>query len=442
MGNRTLEARVRRCPCLKPPKPNEHHVLFQAALPLNLLALPTEVIHLITNWLFLQDIANLRLTCTALYSTCPSSLRFQSFFESKRVELTVDGLRLFYDGLGSGGLARSRLRNMTLSAPDRFVTVDLPTGALLPQRKETIEEVETKDREWLEKFEIFRCAFVQLAMHGPGLESLTLEVVCEEELQPSCYNIVTHENFELVLGALAEAQPRVQSVKFLHPTGGSSVELDMEWYSSSFIHLKQVNWNGAREHNALSSLTWLPSRTVEAITRPGSDQHENITDTHTGLASLIRLTPGLEALDWSFESLYKPQPSRPWIYEPIVKLCTEGSLIELSLCNVRGREQDLFAYITLSEVCHLFLSRVSLTKGTFRSSFDYCTSPDSRIIELSLDTLYEKSPGRLNLARVCFTCTGRGPSNALVWNDGDKLNLDRSLKLLGPVSKSIRSTTR
>lgn len=82
-----------------------------------------------------------------------------------------------------------------------------------------------------------------------------------------------------------------------------------------------------------------------------------------------------------------------WCHERLLqRLVTLKSLPNLTRSTLRGiyaTESDLLAFIKRTRVSELSLENVTLSSGTFRSIFDYCTSAATSITKLNFDVLCE-----------------------------------------------------
>jgi hypothetical protein len=133
----------------------------------------------------------------------------------------------------------------------------------------------------------------------------------------------------------------------------------------------------------------------------------------TVLARLLRLSGQLEDLELHQCSIRaKILRRRGRLFKHIVEIHTPQKLKRLELRGLAMEEQDLLVFIQRAEIRELSMYNTTLSSGTFRSIFDYCTSSES-----GMDRLYF-----MNLVEQQLLVYFQGPKNGLAepW-----LNFDR-----------------
>ncbi|EXL39579.1 hypothetical protein FOCG_17818 [Fusarium oxysporum f. sp. radicis-lycopersici 26381] len=112
-------------------------------MPLGLESCPEPVVECIAQLLDLDDIRNLRLSCKSL-ALESSQYHFRTFFRSKHVNVTVDALRTFSEGIQAGGLRclihkNGSLRLLTLRVAivrnGEETPLPVDSGPLVPLQK-------------------------------------------------------------------------------------------------------------------------------------------------------------------------------------------------------------------------------------------------------------------------------------------------------------------
>jgi hypothetical protein len=113
-----------------------------------------------------------------------------------------------------------------------------------------------------------------------------------------------------------------------------------------------------------------------------------------GLAKLLQLCSQLEDLEIHYYRLRlrlrgTPDPHRERVLQRVAEAETLPKLKRLELHGVYVREQDLLTVIQRTSVRKLFMHGVIMYRGTFRSTFDYCTSDAAGMEELYFHKLLE-----------------------------------------------------
>lgn len=415
-----------------------------------------DVIYEIINYLEPDAISNLRLSCKTLAIKSSSSYRVKSLFRSKHVELTEQALRACTEGTQAGGLY-CLVKELTLSS--------FAGGDDAPRRTR-----QGRVQLWRKnKDSLLSQSFIALKRNGPTgrLASLSLEVVIPPDLkarlQPANARIESDwtplseaavDAFHTTFRALATSQLRIEGLNMFNGPGQERCSLPCN-------ELSKVDWDGEGLTESLSSMRSLSislsnrvskfdededghAITDNGTTRQSRRNHHDKEDVSiaqhernfTGLASLFQLLNNLESFELHYFRLRGEIQGLPspmdWCHERLLqRLVTLNSLPNLTRSTIRGiyaTESDLLAFIKRTRVSELSLENVTLSSGTFRSIFDYCTSASTSITKFNFDILYEMGshpwpmvlflgPGR---SRLGYDAVGLGSES--LERGGDDIN--------------------
>ncbi|QKD63142.1 uncharacterized protein FOBCDRAFT_254811 [Fusarium oxysporum Fo47] len=382
-------------------------------MPLGLESCPEPVVECIVQLLDLDDICNLRLTCKSL-ALRSSQYRFRTFFRSKHIKLMVDALRTFAEGIQAGGL-QSLIQHLYL------VGIVDECGSRKPGRQNYWQNEETRRTQ---EVNLLSQAFNGLAKYSkngsPRLLTLRVAIVRNGEettlpadsgplvpLQRSVW-LRTMHTFDTVVSALAASGLRIDGLNIFS-------EPDMHCSSLACDQINAIEWNDsgfAKTLATLRSLSISLSTRVFAFPRALQENKQDVgrsskrdaaevqaeaedENDFVGLSRLLRLCNQLENLEINYLRVpigYSALVGH-FYYETILQRIVElDRLPILKRCKFSGisaKEADLLGFIQRARVRELSLEKVILCTGTFRSTFDYCTSRAASMTNLHFDTLYE-----------------------------------------------------
>ena len=127
-----------------------------------------------------------------------------------------------------------------------------------------------------------------------------------------------------------------------------------------------------------------------------SDRDDSITDAEDehkfmGLAKLLQLSSQLEDLELHKCDLReKTLTLRERLFQHIAEIHTPPKLKRLELRGLVVEEQDLLVFIQRTGIGELSMYNTTLSSGTFRSIFDYCTGNGSGMERLYFKDLFEQ----------------------------------------------------
>jgi hypothetical protein len=133
-----------------------------------------------------------------------------------------------------------------------------------------------------------------------------------------------------------------------------------------------------------------------------------------GLVKFLQLAHLLDSLEIHY---YQLNTAHLFLRDPyahderlLKQVAKSEKLPKLKQCRLRGiyiSDRDLLAFIQRTATRRLFMEKVTMSSGTFRSIFDYCTGEAAGIEELYFDDLLEKhnmlyfrSPNQVGHAQV------------------------------------------
>ncbi|OBT78227.1 hypothetical protein VF21_03016 [Pseudogymnoascus sp. 05NY08] len=393
-----------------------------------------DIINEIVNHLEPDAIRNLRLSCKTLSIKSSSTHGVKALFQSKHVELTERALRACAEGTQAGGLycLIKELALTSIAGGDGDAPRRTRQGRLQIWR-------ENKDS-------LLSQSFIALKRNGPTgrLASLSLKVAVPADLKANIQpanaraaydwrrlSEAAVDAFQTTFRALATSQLRIESLNLFNGPGQQRRSLPSN-------ALSKVDWDSEGLTESLSSMRSfsisLSNRVFKfdedeyghviadnGTTRGSQRNHHDGEDVSiaqyernfTGLASLFQLLKNLESFELHYFRLRGelqglPSP-RDWCHERLLQhLVTLNSLPNLTRSTLRGiyaTEANLLAFIKRTRVSELSLQSVTLSSGTFRSIFDYCTSAATSITKLDFDVLYEMGARPAHM--VLFLGAGR-----------------------------------
>jgi len=118
---------------------------------------------------------------------------------------------------------------------------------------------------------------------------------------------------------------------------------------------------------------------------------------YIGIAKLLQLTHQLEELKLHQYTLGRSPSVRPYWERPLQRIAEHASVMNLHRLELRGLSvhgKDLLTLVQRAGVRKLSMTCVSMSSGSFRPLFDYCTSESSGMQELHCEDLSEQ---RLNV---------------------------------------------
>jgi hypothetical protein len=399
-------------------------------MPLGLERCPEPIVECIVQLLDLDDIRNLRITCKSL-ALKSSQYHFRTFFRSKHVNVTVDALRTFAEGIDAGGL-RCLIQYLYL------VGINKECEGRKPGRQSDWQKEETQRTQ---EVNLLSQAFNGLAKYSKNgsLRLLTLRVAIvrngEETtlpaesgplvpLQKSVW-LCTMRTFDTVVSALAASNLRIDGLNIFS-------ELDIQPPSLAYYQINTIDWNDSAFAKSLATLRSLSislSTRVSEFRRALQENKEDVgrssmkdvaevqaeagdENDFVGLSRLLRLCNQLENLEVDYLRIpmgYSALVGH-FYYETILQRTVElDTLPILKRCKFSGisaKETDLLGFIQRTRVRELSLEKSILCKGTFRSIFDYCISRAASMTKLQFDTLYEISYERPHREKMIFFAGG------------------------------------
>lgn len=380
----------------------------------NLLGLPGELFETVAQYLADEHISWLRLTCKRLQEMVHH--RFRPRFNDRQTDLSTNSLQRLVD-ISSDPDLGSAIRRLTIIA----VTFDKKYLADLVQR-ETLQhgfiverdltEEEIAQAKWEHSVLIQRQS-EQASNEDPDLdvmmmtiifsqlvtlENLTLETAvykmaakrlqvytCTNDLQPWRRALYV---YELVMSALAQSDLRMRELNLYGGHWGGSVPIAN--ITGSFDNL--TKGNGLQE--TFKGLTRL-SICISPQPLPLSTSTENIRgnisqEDYAGTARLLQLCPDLVRLELHVFQLHQPLMDSDHLLEHI---SASAQLPRLSRCTLRGmklREDTLLRFLpAFPSIQNLDLRNIVLEDGSWRKIFDYISSEESAVGDLSVQSLAE-----------------------------------------------------
>ncbi|EMT74302.1 hypothetical protein NOF04DRAFT_11421 [Fusarium oxysporum II5] len=399
-------------------------------MPLGLESCPEPVVECIVQLLDLDDICNLRLTCKSL-ALGSSHYRFRTFFRSKHIKLMVDALRTFAEGIQDGGL-QSLIQHLYL------VGIVDECESRKPGRQNYWQNEETRRTQ---EVNLLSQAFNGLAKYSkngsPRLLTLRVAIVRNGEettlpadsgpsvpLQKSVW-LRTMHTFDTVVSALAASSLRIDGLNIFS-------EPDMPCSSLACDQINANEWNDSGFAKTLVTLRPLAislSTRVFAFPRALQENKQDVgrsskrdaaevqaeaedENDFVGLSRLLRLCNQLGNLEINYLRIpmgYSALVGH-FYYETILQRIVElDRLPILKRCKFSGisaKETDLLGFIQRARGRELSLEKVILCTGTFRSTFDYCTSRAASMTKLHFDTLYETLYDRHYVEKTIFFAGG------------------------------------
>lgn len=210
---------------------------------------PLDVIIEIINYLELDAICNLRLSCKTLATKSCSSYHVKSFFKSKHLGLTEHALRACAEGTQARGL---------FCLVEELMVSSIAGGDDAPRRTR-----QGGGQLWREKrVNLFSQSFIALKKNSPTgrLPSLSLEVAVPPDLKARLQRDRAHAEynsrpvseaavdiFHTVFGALAVSQLRIESLNMFDGPGQQRCSLPCN-------ALSKADWDGEGLAWSLSSM--------------------------------------------------------------------------------------------------------------------------------------------------------------------------------------------
>jgi hypothetical protein len=127
-----------------------------------------------------------------------------------------------------------------------------------------------------------------------------------------------------------------------------------------------------------------------------SDRHDSIADAEDehkfmGLAKLLQLSSQLEDLELHKCALReKTLTLRERLFQHIAEIHMPPKLKRLELRGLVVEEQDLLVFIQRTSIRELSMYNTTLSSGTFRSIFDYCTGNGFGMERLYVKDIFEQ----------------------------------------------------
>lgn len=376
---------------------------------------PSDIISEIVILLDLDDIRSLRLTSTTLAAKSAGH-HFRSFFHTKHVELLEDSLQTFVQGIKAGGLCYL-IQELVLIG----IASDPESG-----------EQDTEDTSVEREVQLLAEAFEHLGQNRKTvrLESISLAVLvatntnrraASKDVSSSYWRQVwrsTAVTFTTVFNALAVTDVQVGSLNIFNSP-------DLQQCSLASNQLDRVDWSDTTLSKLLQNLRSLsvslsnrvPRRILEyedsndASSDEDGDaiqqqllemQHEQLQvelqangeSNFVGLAKLLSCSKELDTFELHYFLINEGLPPSGHIHHELLmqRVVEMDTLPRINRCRLRGifaTETDLLTFIQRTELRELCLENSFLVAGSFQSIFNHCTSQDSDIIRLKLDTLYE-----------------------------------------------------
>ncbi|EFQ98502.1 hypothetical protein MGYG_01529 [Nannizzia gypsea CBS 118893] len=375
---------------------------------LTLQSCPLDIAERIIAYLDLEDIRNLRLTAKAVTIKF-SQGRFRGLCRMKQLDLTAEFLQAFTKSIASRS---HQLKHLCLVGLSRKPNLHGDAKAA-GKRQECLADYLADLFNEIAKYNDDGC-----------LEALTLRVTnvyqdgsrhlpseTKAVLMPCRVWFCAVYMWQVVLQALAVSRLRIQKLNLFNDESMKlcslpcdrlySVELQDSRVAESFSMLKSLSLSlCTRVFNIYQDMaepgeSYLCANAwQEGIQR---DYQAEATDevNFIGVAKLIGLCNRLEELNLHFFhlSLEPLNRRRDFQLERILQHIVEiENLPRLKRVRLRGigtREADLLQFIRRTDPSELSLEFIKLLKGGFSSIIEYCTSDQSHLTRLYLDTLYE-----------------------------------------------------
>lgn len=389
---------------------------------------PNEVIEAIVVLLDLDDIRSLRQSCRSLAAKTTQN-RFKSYYHSKRVDITPYALRAFVDATQPGRLG---------CLVQELILVGLTNSVEGHNSKPQYGPAETE-------LDLLSQAFNGIAtnMKSGELLSLSLEVAvvqddAEQRLLPAAvargeWKFVWQsaaQTFHTTLLALTASRLPLEKLDVFNDRQSQSCSLACD-------ELGRIDFQDKGLAISLSSLKSLSislsDRIIEDLPTASTYSSQPPTEkdirkvkmkataqsNFVGLAEFLQLARLLDSLEIHY---YRLDTARYLLRDPyahherlLKQVAGSEKLPKLKQCRLRGiyiSDGDLLAFIQRTATRRPFMENVTVSSGTFRSIFDYCTR---EIEELYFDDLFEKhnmlyfrTPGQVGHAQVpLHQSTGR-----------------------------------
>jgi hypothetical protein len=175
-----------------------------------------------------------------------------------------------------------------------------------------------------------------------------------------------------------------------------------------------------RSHDPVEDIESIDSETSDDEARDIADMRAEAADecNFIGLANLLQLSSQLEDLKIHKYRLgmgvlnnRQADLHLERLLQLAAEIDTPPKLRRIELRGLYVREEDLLAFIWRTGIRKLFMYKVFMSSGSFRSVFDYCTSDAACMEELYFNELFE---GHLN---VYFDGPGRAQIPPLISAD-------------------------
>ncbi|PSS24942.1 hypothetical protein M430DRAFT_63599 [Amorphotheca resinae ATCC 22711] len=365
---------------------------------------PNEIIETIVVLLDLDDIRSLRQSCRSLAAKTTQN-HFKSYYHSKRVDITLPALRAFVDVTQPGRLG---------CLVQELILVGLTNGAEGQNSKPQYGPAETE-------LDLLSQAFNGIAANRKSGQhlSLSLKVAvvqddAKQRLLPADvarggWKFVWQsaaQTFHTTLRALAASRLPLEKLDVFNDRQSQSCSIACD-------ELGRVDFQDKGLAISLSSLKSLSislsDKIIEELPPPNFSQPPKEKDIReakkkatarsnfVGLVKLLQLTRLLDSLEIHYYRLDTAgHLLRPFSahHERLLKqVAGSENLPKLKQCRLRGiyiSDGDLLAFIQRTATRRLFIEKVDVSSGTFRSIFDYCTRETTGIEELYFDYLIEK----------------------------------------------------
>jgi len=427
-------------------------------MSLRLLDFPPELFESIIRLLGLCDLFSLRL-CSRTLATKTTSDYFKSYFRTKHIDITASSLGAFINATQPGSLG-CLIQHLVLvgvvNNTKQLVSIlesKYSSEEESDEEAERREEKQAKAQQDLEILEQRQTEYEQLHESGTDISllseafrniaandkagkllSLSLEVIvyrqdAEQRVHPligGSWKFIWQsaaDTFHTTIRALAASSlpierlyifndQRLQRCSLACDELGS-IDFTDKGLATSLAALKSLSvslsdrvifrsrLDAERSHDPAEELDDdLPNeqRDIEDIRAEMTAEVNFI-----GIAKLLQVSSQLEEFEmheYRFSRALNTNRERQ--LERLLQHAAEmNTLPRLKRIELRGlwvREQDLLTFVRRTGVRKLFMYRIYMSSGTFRSLFDYCTSDVARLEKLYFRGLFEAADHSM----LCF----------------------------------------
>lgn len=356
---------------------------------------PDDIVEAIVQLLSLEDVRNLRLSCTTLARKA-SHNSFRNYFRSQHVEMTVESLQSFIDGYQLNG-PRSLIKHLYLVG----VIDEAPDG---DQWAELVKKGPELRR--LQQEALLRQIFQELAQRPDNELQLTLtfasrpglrgedpvpstDMIMKELHFNNCALECARTTFSIVMRSLA--------ISKLKPTGINLFNDPKIVHTANALtpeHFNTIDWSSPATIESLAAIKSL-SICFQSLMIPARASRVGVrTEIKLkGLLGMIRACPLVE--DLSLQHLHvSTDPAIRELLEltgVLMKSVTElDPPLALQRCSLHQfvlSQEQLLAFLKCTKPRELSLSRVILHSDSNRDIspiFDYFTSAEAGLTKLSL----------------------------------------------------------